>query len=255
MEVNLVRGKDLFIKRIAAANLGSLGDIFVNQFSDSVGVMPIDGLYSAKRLSDACIQAANSATELSNEDLFALVINIYDGNDDQNLNINRRLTSNDEIRNRGKSIEGFAESGDANHDMLTKSFHEEISSVRSLGTTESFIVEEEDGEVKTIEAEVIDMLDDAAKEGELSIEGMRSLGLVASNFDTTTDIISDEALEGAQKLRGGQQKNWRLEDGIPIVLCPKCGSDKLCIGFGGMYSCFDCGAEFHFDTNLGDSMI
>lgn len=252
---NIKRGTELFTKKIQEAGLGNLGELFIQEFEGQVGIMPVDGLYAAKRLADACIQAAPFAPGMENDALFAYILEIYGGTIGANSGFARRLSESDEIKDRGRTIEGFADSGDAKHDELTRAFNEEIISTTPVGETERFIAEDEDGEIHEFDAEVIDLVFDAAKEGELSIEGMRSLGIIAPDFNTTSDVLTDDAIERAQNLQSGEQQNWRMEDGFIIVLCPKCGSEKLYIGGGGLYGCFDCDAEFYFDMNLNDTIF
>jgi hypothetical protein len=192
---------------------------------------------------------------METEDIFAAIIDVYNGTTSANNGFTRRLSNEDEIKDRGRSVEGLLQTGNIEHDRLTAAFNEEITSAEPIGETEEFYAEDEDGEIRVLNAEVIDLIEDAAHEGELSIEGMRAMGIINADFDTTSGIVTERDIERAQDLQAKEQQNWRMEDGMLIVLCPKCYSDKLYIGGGGMYGCFDCDEEFYFNTSLGDFLV
>lgn len=219
---------------------------------ENVGIMPMNGLYAAKRLAEACITAA--ASELSGEDSIALTEKIYEESAQGKSTSAFRLSNQDVIKDRGKVVDGYSDSGDKEHDDTTKFLANIIDSTVVSKGVESFVVDEEDGEIREFDAEVVDLIEDAAAEGQLSVEGMRAMGLVGMDFDTTKDKITDEIITSAHQLtQQPEKKNWSYDaDGFLTIFCPSCGEDKIYPMGESMFGCFKCDTEFKFTHNLGD---
>lgn len=218
-----------------------------------VGIMPMSGLYAAKRLAEACISASSVVTSTLEEGV-ALVEKIYEESAQSKSPSAFRLSNLDVIKDRGKIVDGYSESGDKEHDETTINLASIIGSTVVSSGVESFVIEEEDGEVREFDAEVLDLIHDAAAEGQLSVEGMRAMGLVGMDFDTTKDVVSNEIITSVHQLAAqNEKKNWNYDaDGFLIILCPSCESDKIYPMGESMFGCFQCDAEFKFTHNLGD---
>jgi hypothetical protein len=257
-DANILRGQTTF-KTTLDADIKSL-DVdaaaclkeLQTYFWDRVGIMPMNGLYAAKRIAAACLKAAVTPVDNLNARI-ALAIDLYENTGAASAPA-FRLTDQDVIKNRGTSKEGYIDSGDKEHDDTTKELAntiKEVSHTRHGVTT--FLIEDEDGEVHNFDAEVIDMLGDAAAEGELSVEGMRAIGLIEADFDTTKNSVSGIVLTAADNLVHQDKKNWRIDnDGFLVIMCPACESEKIYPMGENMFGCFDCDKEFEFRHNLGD---
>lgn len=257
-DANILRGQSTF-KTILDADIKSLDadaaaclKELQTHFWDMVGIMPMNGLYAAKRIAVACVKAASEPAD-NLEARIAIVLALY-----ENTSVASapafRLTDQDSIKNRGTIKEGYIDSGDEEHDSTTKELASSIKEVSSsrFGVT-TFLIEDEDGEVHNFDAEVINMLDDAAAEGELSLEGMRAIGLIEADFDTTKNSVSGIVLTAADNLIHQDKQNWRTDsDGFLVIMCPSCSSEKIYPMGENMFGCFDCDKEFEFRHNLGD---
>lgn len=254
---NQERGGILFEQAINAAKATVSAetarrlDVLLGAYRNEVGVMPEEGIYSSRRMGTACIQAASCELE-SDTETIQLALDLYTENSPKTA-ATIRLSNDAEIKDRGKSIEGYAETGDAEHDKATRSIADYLENSIVKKPVEEFFVEDEDGDIRTLDAEVIDLIDDAAAEGQLSIEGMRALGLVNPNFDTTRDEVTSEIILSADHLVEHSADNWRHdEDGMLVILCPNCRKEAIYPLGEGMFGCFDCDTEFMFKLNLGD---
>jgi len=257
LDPNLKRGKIAFTNTLSTEaeqmepqNVERL--VFMwSQMRDKVGVMPEDGILAAKRFATACIQAA--LLPGTPEESLDKALDLYAGTNTVQTPRTFRLTNDEEVKNRGTSIEGYAKTGNEVHDNRTKMLAEAIESSIDKRSTEAFTIEDEDGDVRTFDAEVIDMIDDAAEAGELSVEGMRALGIVSQNFDTTKGVVSEDSILMADKLVSQEETNWYYNDqGHLTILCPSCRCEKIYPMGEAMFGCFECDTEFKFTMNLGD---
>lgn len=254
---NQSRGEILFEQAINLAkakasteNVKKL-ELLLGVFRAQVGVMPEEDVYSSRRMAVACLGACEAESN-SAEELVQIALDLYAEN---SPNVTRpfRLSNEDEIKNRGTSIEGYAETGDAEHDSITRNIADYLENTVVKKPTEEFVIEDEDGDTRFFDAEVIDLIDDAAAEGQLSVEGMRALGLVGANFDTTKDEVTSEIILSADQLVDKDAENWRHDDdGMLIIQCPNCRKEAIYPLGEGMFGCFDCDTEFMFKLNLGD---
>jgi len=256
-DANILRGQSTF-QAILTAELDKMDKESSSRlkelqehFWDKVGIMPLSGLYAAKRLGNVCLQASIVPTENLLESI-SLVDKLYQDTNAQSAPT-FRLNNDDTIKNRGTLVDGFVDSGDLEHDTATKELATQIDDSIDRRAKEVFVIEDEDGEVREFEAEVIDMLEDAAAEGELSIEGMRAMGIVGLDFDTTKDTVSGIVLSAADELVTKEENNWYVDaDGFLIILCPMCRCEKIYPMGENMFGCFECDAEFLFRHNLCD---
>lgn len=258
-DANIQRGQNIFDSFIAFeltkmdAESSERLTALKNHYWLQVGVMPMNGLYAAKRLAEVCCRAALTQTA-SIEESIANVEKLYEESNSNKTNTAFRLNNHDGIKDRGKVVDGYSESGDVLHDSATKQLAEGIGSTVVSQGLESFTVEEEDGEVRIFDAEVIDLIDDAASLGHLSVEGMRAVGIIDMSFDTTTENITEEIIASAHQLtKQSENKNWDYDsEGFLIIYCPSCGLDKVYPMGDSMFGCFECDTEFKFMHNLGD---
>jgi hypothetical protein len=155
------------------------------------------------------------------------------------------MSNQDDIKSRGESF--VCEDKD---DEISKHF-KEINNPKELFIS---AIEDEDGVVTELKAEVVDLIDDAAYFGELSIEGVRAIGALDISFDTTKNNLSEDEIRNLYQ-PGVRQKpeNTRLDEhGRTVILCPSCNEDKIYPIGDGMFSCFDCDTEFRFDCSSED---
>lgn len=222
-------------------------------YGSCVGVMPIGGLYAAKRLAEACVVASSTITSTVEESA-AIVEKIYEESSQNKSSSAFRLNNTEVIKNRGKIVDGYSESDNKEHNETTINLAKIIDSTMAPSNLELFVVEEEDGDVREFNAEIVDLIHDAAYEGQLSVEGMRAMGIVGMDFDTTKDVLTDDIITSAHQLTNqNKKKNWTYDsDGFLIILCPFCESDKIYPMGESMFSCFKCDTEFKFVHNLGD---
>lgn len=258
-DANLQRGQNIFDSFIAFeltkmdAESSERLTALKNHYWLQVGVMPMNGLYAAKRLAEVCCRAALTQTA-SVEESIANVEKLYEESNSTKLNSTFRLNNHDGIKDRGKVVDGYSESGDLLHDNATQQLADDIGSTVVPKILESFVVEEEDGEVREFDAEVIDLIDDAASLGHLSVEGLRAIGVIDMSFDTTTEDITEDIIVSAHQLTNQNEKqNWDYDSqGFLIIYCPSCGLDKVYPMSDSMFGCFECDTEFKFMHNLGD---
>ena len=166
----------------------------------------------------------------------------------------QRIENTSTVKNRGVIVEGYVNTGDDAHDAMTKNLAESITDTSSYNS-EIFKIEDGDGEIHEMQVEVINMIDDAADEGALSIEGLRAVGAIEVNHDNLKQILTDgDVIELGNKFRKTNSSNWKKDeyDNL-IILCEKCNSEKIYpFGYDDLFGCFDCNAEFQFKINLSD---
>lgn len=257
IDTNMVRGQMTFnttLNSHISANPESEERLSAlrGYFLDKVGVMPGELTFAAKRMATACIQASLESTKTLDESVL-LAISLYEGAKTSNV-ILSRIENSDNIKTRGISVEGYVETENEEHVQNTKKLAQLIENSVSVLEKEAFTVEDEDGETREMYADVIDLIDDAASEGELSIEGMRSLGIIDLDFNPKKDKVGEFQLRAAEDLVQRQSDNWIVgEDGYVTILCPKCFGQRIYpFGEGNKFGCFDCDTEFIFKHNLAD---
>lgn len=259
MDANTQRGEIAFNKSIEQ-ELTKINDEKVieklkklqSHFKTKVGIMPINGLYSASKLPIICIQASYELDKDLNEsiarvdEMYALLVS--------GAQQTQRISNNSDIQNRGTSISGELTIGEMSPETIQ--LQKEIESLYGLDSSERKTIDVvSNGEnVGEFYVETIDMLADAAIIGELSVEGMRAMNLIGVDFDTTNDEVPEDVLT-LMKERSEQPNstNWYVNAlGVITVYCPECKSESIYPDGNFMFGCFNCNKEFYFYHNLSD---
>lgn len=256
-DANTSRGKSIFLNLLESEILGGSQNAEILQelkeyYADKVGVMPLDELFGAKRMAESCIKAADVKIS-DGGDVTAIAEEFYKITNSKPL-LAQRIENTSTVKNRGVIVEGYVNTGDDAHDAMTKNLAESITDTSSYNS-EIFKIEDGDGEIHEMQVEVINMIDDAADEGALSIEGLRAVGAIEVNHDNLKQILTDgDVIELGNKFRKTNSSNWKKDeyDNL-IILCEKCNSEKIYpFGYDDLFGCFDCNAEFQFKINLSD---
>lgn len=257
-DANTSRGKSIFLNLIeaeiqnnpeSAETLNKLKEYY----TDKVGVMPLDELFGAKRMAESCIKAA-CINVLEGGDIISIAEEYYKNTNSKPL-LAQRIDNTSTVKNRGVIVEGYVNTGNDAHDSITKNLAQSITDTSSYNS-EIFKIEDENGEVHDMQVEVINMIDDAADEGALSIEGLRAVGAIDVNHDNLKNILTDDDIvELGKNFKKEDSTNWTRDSyGKLVILCEKCNSEKIYpFGYDDLFGCFECDAEFKFKINLSDA--
>lgn len=253
---NLVRGEELFFKEIdiLCAQNPTLSErlrILCSNFSGKVGVMQegnlntitfIDeeeGLFelnavpSFKKLAHSCLFTLKNSELASNKELLEFVINSYKTkpvfSEKENKVVHSKEISEQKIKE-----------------------NEEIENISKLyeNLSEEIMYEDLDGKLTTklINVDNIDLIDDFEDE-DLTVEGMRTTGMIDTDFDTTSSSTvnknKNRNLLPLGKLEIGS-------DGSPTIYCPFTGSTNVYQIDSSTYASFETDEPFRIVFNLAD---
>lgn len=250
--INKERGMQLFESKIAkvlsANNLSGVNSsiekliLLRNYYSDQVGVMPVNGLYSAAVMAEACIKA--SQTETSDNHLVKAALQFYESKNSQppsastsDLNKIEKNLKKEETRNTAL-------------DQQTRLLNSEIEKNYNEQTAASGVVVDKNSNLingRTSQMEVIDMIHDWSLRRSATTEGKRSLGLIPANFDASNEVEPEVTMEEPKMALIEENK-----DGLMEILCPDCHEDTIYPISPDTFSCFNCNNTFYADINLND---
>lgn len=226
IDINKVRGKILFNKIIDESSLDqkrlNRAKDLAKGFEDIVGVAGVDGVYPAKRLALAVLEVATYDYDGLGFDLGPdLVIKYF------NENLSDSHPAIIEKSN-------FIPSGSEISGKWGKSFEAE---------TDIF-----EKELRSNSEDAINLIEDA-NISDLSVEGLRNIGLIDPRFNSNTDILPKFESE---ELIG---KIYFDENGsIMSVECPNCMQKDCYFISLDKYGCFGCDKEFKVPMEMGDNL-
>lgn len=249
---NLSRGEELFFKEIENLSVENPrqknGLKFMSSlFAGKVGVMP-EGNLSELKFTDEKelffeLNAVPSYKKLSAAILYSLQ------NCKEDNVISQIKFTIESYKNNSFSLKK-PQSQNNVLDEKTLELQEEIenSLKSSQNIVSSEFIDSNTYDVKMIDIDAIDLIDDFEDE-DLTLEGMRSAGIIDTNFDTSTDkeptVLKSRNLLPFGKYEFDQDSN-------PVIYCPYTGSSNVYQIDSSTYASFETDQPFRIIFNLAD---
>lgn len=248
-EYNNERGINMLKKKLGeelAKNGWSSNEIDIvlnltlEKFGSQTGIMPVNGMLSAKTVADTVAHAIDGKTLPDIIGMFD-TIQIAPA---ENVPGSFRMLTEDEERTVGKTF-------DAELSPEARLFHEETNVDEDKSEWVPQRAYSADGSfVEKGDMESIDMIDYTESE-DLTVEGQRSRGFLAADFDTTDVLQPLQTTKGKERVIGTYA--WD-EHGELFITCPTCNSNDAIPMGAGKYMCMECDGLFDVDLLLSDLM-
>ena len=256
-DYNLSKGEDLFfkeIKKICFSNLKFENKInFISSlFSGKVGIMQIgnpneiivkdqensifelNAIPSYKKLSYCILHAAVKCTSENDIDLVKFVIESYKNEDYKNYMKRDSINSED--------IDSFSA-------KINEEIENNSRALQNL-TLHNVLDIDEDGNSfsRLIEMDNIELIDDF-ENSDLTVEGLRTLGLIAHDHDSLDN--KEFVLTNTRNTIPSGKIEFDT-DGTPVITCPFTGSKNVYQIDSSTYASFETDQPFRVVFNLAD---
>ena len=241
--MNLERGRELFERKLLRAQLVNAQHVELltmlrKSFRDQVGVMGINGAFAASRLADACIEAVQS-DETESDLVVAMALQKYLEKSPERMQTKRSENPGELKKVREASEEEVMADPNYQDKLL---LHEEFASMQPYK-------DPVDG-VAANNCDFVDVMDDIPKEY-LTVEGKRSRGFIAANFDTTQDEAPEETDDNRMRIKVPAHGRYELGEMVMakqyVLQCPRCFSRRMHVDGENWMDCMDCEARFIID--------
>lgn len=232
------RGQALFAKKIESLPK-AYQQFFLEHFDGMISVMPINGMFSASRLAEACIAVVDLECPLSDAGKQAILA--YSANNAEPATIRRSI-------NPGM----VAETRDADEETVNADPNrsEKISDFDEMNQQITLTVAQDECDLDDYVVEHIDITGDTPVDI-LTVEGYRSRNLITADFDVEKDTVGDiqdnrlrlHLPQAYSQKNGGMPSNFKIK-------CPACQSTDTLPSYNDECSCMSCDVEFVIEYDL-----